>query len=721
MKKTLKTLILYTGILNNKNKKESRDIFINASNSDANKYNVVTFERIELNVVGADASVRPQIEKDDRTGRPKDAQFLQLLTKPKYKNNVKRSNIQHPTSNTAITLIALIITIIVLLILSGVTLSMVMGESGIFGKANWTKFVTEFRNVEEAEHLYEINNQLDENKEQTKNNYAITQTTIEATGTLKDTIIENEEDENPQLYIIDLSKLNLTEIKNEYVINVNSGKIYRKEGFSYNNKIYHTPDSGSNEENVENNKTLGYVEDGLKVLYDGKQNTKDGHNNESTTWENLIEDEEIKNSMDGQLQNVNFTTESGWTENSLILDGIDDWVKMGYFYKENMTIEICAKPLDVSIGKQQYYIDNLQTGGISIKKDEKDSYCGYIYTSEYKKISNNKNIKLNQIYSMSTGIDNKKMYFNENENHIIIDNSKKFKAPETTTIFVLGTNPRGDEEGLGDEEARTNMEVYSVRIYDRCLTQEEVKQNYENDKKRFNIQEIPEIKTPDYVTDGLVSLLDAEKNTKYGHSKRTSIWQNLVGTTNASLKNVNNTLASGWTENSLVLDGKDDWVNVGYYHNSNMSIEIVAEPLNIVNDKNQYYLANVQSGGIRLWKKNNNIGGMYISGYKNLNSTNIVETNKIYSMSTGFNGTEMYFMENGTKYKANYTGNIGKPNSSTVFAIAVDPSGTSDGTGGSEARFNMKVYSVRIYNRCLTEDEINHNYEIDKARFGITE
>ena len=33
----------------------------------------------------------------------------------------------------------------------------------------------------------------------------------------------------------------------------------------------------------------------------------------------------------------------------------------------------------------------------------------------------------------------------------------------------------------------------------------------------------------------------------------------------------------------------------------------------------------------------------------------------------------------------------------------------------------MEVYSVRIYNRCLTEDEINHNYEIDKARFGITE
>ena len=267
------------------------------------------------------------------------------------------------------------------------------------------------------------------------------------------------------------------------------------------------------------------------------------------------------------------------------------------------------------------------------------------------------------------------------------------------------------------------MEVYSVRIYDRCLTKEEVKQNYENDKKRFNIQEIPEIKTPDYVTDGLVSLLDAEKNTKYGHSKRTSIWQNLVGTTNASLKNVNNTLASGWTENSLVLDGKDDWVNVGYYHNSNMTIEIVAEPLSIVDDKTQYFIANVESGGIGIYKnrKRKNSNEIYVSGYKYIVSENEIIKNKLYSMSTGFNGTEMYFMENGAKYKANYTGNIGEPNSSTVFAIAVDPRGTSDGTGGSEARFNMKVYSVRIYNRCLTEDEINHNYEIDKARFGITE
>ncbi len=99
----------------------------------------------------------------------------------------------------------------------------------------------------------------------------------------------------------------------------------------------------------------------------------------------------------------------------------------------------------------------------------------------------------------------------------------------------------------------------------------------------------------------------------------------------------------------------------------------------------------------------------------------MTEINKIYSMSTGFNGEELYFRENDIKNTANYTGSIGNPKYSTVFALGVNPYGQSDGTGGSEARFNMKVYSVRIYNRCLTEDEIKHNYEIDKARFGITE
>ena len=59
-----------------------------------------------------------------------------------------------------ITLVALVITIIVLLILAGVTLSMVMGESGIFGKANSAKEKTQLSNAEETIRLEVLENQV---------------------------------------------------------------------------------------------------------------------------------------------------------------------------------------------------------------------------------------------------------------------------------------------------------------------------------------------------------------------------------------------------------------------------------------------------------------------------------------------------------------------------------------------------------------------------------
>ena len=58
------------------------------------------------------------------------------------------------SSNSAITLIALIITIIVLLILAGVTIHMIVGDSGLFGKANEAKFKTMMSSYREEVNLY---------------------------------------------------------------------------------------------------------------------------------------------------------------------------------------------------------------------------------------------------------------------------------------------------------------------------------------------------------------------------------------------------------------------------------------------------------------------------------------------------------------------------------------------------------------------------------------
>ena len=131
--KNVGTVYIHTGnLLENKNKIKERDICENASNfgvqlKKEKQNNITTFEKNKSNVVGV--------------GIPDDPD-----AKNKHTNKTM-SNI--PTSNTAITLIALIITIIVLLILAGITLNMVMGENGIFGKANNAKNKTEVAQYEE--------------------------------------------------------------------------------------------------------------------------------------------------------------------------------------------------------------------------------------------------------------------------------------------------------------------------------------------------------------------------------------------------------------------------------------------------------------------------------------------------------------------------------------------------------------------------------------------
>ena len=67
---------------------------------------------------------------------------------------------QKSKNEEGITLVALIITIIVLLILAGVTLAMVMGDSGIFGKANSAKENTQIETAKEILKMKVLENEL---------------------------------------------------------------------------------------------------------------------------------------------------------------------------------------------------------------------------------------------------------------------------------------------------------------------------------------------------------------------------------------------------------------------------------------------------------------------------------------------------------------------------------------------------------------------------------
>ena len=87
-------------------------------------------------------------------------------------SNISTSNVECLTSNTAITLVALVITIVVLLILAGITLTLVMGENGIFGKANKAKQETLIAQAKESLELKANDIKLEKNGNATLKDFA---------------------------------------------------------------------------------------------------------------------------------------------------------------------------------------------------------------------------------------------------------------------------------------------------------------------------------------------------------------------------------------------------------------------------------------------------------------------------------------------------------------------------------------------------------------------
>ena len=92
-----------------------------------------------------------------------------------------------------------------------------------------------------------------------------------------------------------------------------------------------------------------------------------------------------------------------------------------------------------------------------------------------------------------------------------------------------------------------------------------------------------------------------------------------------------------------------------------------------------------------------------------------VKIGKKYILTGSYDGENVKFLENGIQYIQNVKGVIKKPGLGTLMSIGGEPSGNK----AVEWFFSGKIYSVRIYNRALTDEEIKHNCEVDKNRFNV--
>lgn len=594
--------------------------------------------------------------------------------------------------NKGITLIALVITIIILLILAGISIQAIINNNLI-------------QNATTATEIY--------NKEQAKEKLI---------RTLNSLAISKYRDKNynDKEYIDNQIKKDGMSIDSDDIVTVNKYKfkIDRE-------KLEIIEEAGKEELSDFEKLQSSYVQDGLVCWYDGIYNTVSGHDKNATVWQDLT-----GNNNNGTLKNINNTDDSGWTSNSLILDGIDDWVQMTQIpaSEDGITVEIVAKVLDVSEGSQENYICNYESGGIGITQN-----LGKIresaYIEKYVGFYDEKNIKISQIYSMSTGVDkkNETMYSSINNNKQISIFGGQYSEPQNNTVFVIGTNPNGNQSDLPTGEKMPNIEVYSIRIYNRSLTADEISKNYEEDKRRFQIEDIkdnPSASELGYVSNGLMCLYDGEYNSEFGKSKKTKTWYDLSkNNNNATLKNFDFNKTSGWTENSLLLDGKNDWVSMQKIYNNNMTIEIALKILNEKDGKKLYVIDNYESGGMGIEKNTSGymLGAVNVDGsYYTALSNNKINDNTKYSLTLQYDGSNILYRENDIKYNTYAEGRIKEPINSTRFVLGVNASGENyDNMESSEAFNNFEVYSVRIYNRALTDEEISQNYNVDKERFGI--
>ena len=594
--------------------------------------------------------------------------------------------------NKGITLIALVVTIIILLILAGISIQAIINNNLIQNATT----ATEIYNKEQAkEKLIQTLNSLAISKYRDKNyndkEYIDNQIKKDGMSIDSDDIVT----ENKYKFKIDREKLEIIE------------------------------EAGKEELSDFEKLQSSYVHDGLVCWYDGIYNTVSGHDKNATVWQDLT-----GNNNNGTLKNINNTDDSGWTSNSLILDGIDDWVQMTQIpaSEDGITVEIVAKVLDVSEGSQENYICNYESGGIGITQN-----LGKIresaYIEKYVGFYDEKNINISQIYSMSTGVDkkNETMYSSINNNKQISIFGGQYSEPQNNTVFVIGTNPNGNQSDLPTGEKMPNIEVYSIRIYNRSLTADEISKNYEEDKRRFQIEDIkdnPSASELGYVSNGLMCLYDGEYNSEFGKSKKTKTWYDLSkNNNNATLKNFDFNKTSGWTGNSLLLDGKNDWVSMQKIYNNNMTVEIALKILNEKDGKKLYVIDNYESGGMGIEKNTSGymLGAVNVDGsYYTALSNNKINDNTKYSLTLQYDGSNILYRENDIKYNTYAEGRIKEPINSTRFVLGVNASGENyDNMESSEAFNNFEVYSVRIYNRALTDEEISQNYNVDKERFGI--
>ena len=557
--------------------------------------------------------------------------------------------------NKGITLIALVITIIILIILAGISINLILGQNGLIKRAK--NSTDDYLQAQAREKLEMILADLQVEKQINP---------------------EYNEDEFLNKVLIE----NGLEVE-EDIVTVDGWN------FEIDRDIPKIIGNIGREEDKKNN---------LIAWYDGIKNTETGHNYETTTWSDLT-----GNNITGAT--INGAT---WTEEGLLFDGSNDWVNMNSILmpeQENFTLDIVMS-LN-SYTNNQYYIlgqnndssDATNRFGLNYYNSQINIW-GSMITSG---ISSGYNPKLTEKVNVTI--------IRDGNNIELWINGEKKSEQSKEGLKIYQENTILGKWGMSNYYYFKGI-IYSIKVYNENLTKEQVEKNYNKNNKRFSINNSEKEEIGQYVNEGLIAWYDGIKNTETGHNYETTTWSDLTG------NNITGATINGatWTMKGLLFDGTNDWVNMNSIlmsEQENFTLEVVMSLNSYTNS--QYYILG-QNGssdatnrfGLNYYNSQINIwGSMITSGISSGYNPKLTEKVNVTIIRNG-NNIELWI-------------NGEKKSEQSKEGLKIYQENTILGKWGMSKYyyFDGIIYSVRKYNRVLTNEEMQQNYNIDKLKFDI--
>lgn len=263
-----------------------------------------------------------------------------------------------------------------------------------------------------------------------------------------------------------------------------SSSVIRKNQLKTLNKIkqIYAKQLDQADEIIENRNKLNtneYVKSGLQVFYDAINNTGSGHNNNTKVWRDLS-----GNGNDAKWKGTS-TTQLTWNDKSY------DFINPNSNYFEstkNISLGSSSRTIELVCSLEEDGVKNVIGFGTSSSNTLND----LMY------INNGINLNIGS-YGTGSGIDNAfdngRTYFssisyNSSNRQTIYYRNAESKT--NTLSYSLSTGSTLLNIGIGKNSSNnTNkrLKIHAVRIYNRVLTVEERKKNYELDKARYEIEE----------------------------------------------------------------------------------------------------------------------------------------------------------------------------------------------------------------------------------------